>query len=356
MYKCAIVGVSGGRARGHAEAYQYINRGQLVAVSTRQQGQLDAFGGHFGVAARYTDYREMFARAQPDLVHVNTPPHVRLEIFEAAEAAGIPALIVEKPLAIQWEDFLAIREFARTSTVKIAINHQLHFHPRRLTLQGLVSEGKIGEVRFIDASARMNMAYQGTHTLQAIGAFNPTGRATSLLGQVGGVEGLQETPGHHYAPDEIQGAITYDNGVQALLRCGTNAPHVGDGTINTHKRVAVYGTRGFVHWTMWSWEVGIDGKLKSGGHEYGEEDILGQAAMTEAMFDWLEDDKAVHPLCMDAALRDFEIMLAIYASGLSRQVVTLPAAPISDLIDTMRSVQPYIRSSCFTVASLVTNG
>jgi predicted dehydrogenase len=59
MYNCAIIGVSGGRARGHAEAYQYIRRGELVAISSRQREGLDAFGERFGITARYTDYREM---------------------------------------------------------------------------------------------------------------------------------------------------------------------------------------------------------------------------------------------------------------------------------------------------------
>ena len=58
--------------------------------------------------------------------------------------------------------------------------------------------------------------------------------------------------------------------------------------------------------------------------------------MTEAMFDWLEDESAVHPLCLDAAIDDFSIMLGIYASGLSRRVVTLPSEPVLALIDTMR--------------------
>jgi predicted dehydrogenase len=336
MYKCAIIGVSGGRARGQAEAYQHIEGGRLVAVSTRQQDKLDAFAETFDVSARYTDYREMFVRERPDVVHVNTPPNVRLEIFEAAQVAGIPALIVEKPLAIQWEDFQAIREFARTSTVKIAINHQLQFHPRRLVLQKLVQDGAIGDVRFIDASSGMNMAYQGTHTLQAIGAFNKGGVAKSVFAQIGGADGLAETPRMHFAPDEVQGAITYDNGVQALLRCGPNAPKVGDGPINTHKRIAVYGTQGFVEWTMWSWQIGISGRVESGVHNYDDEDILGQAAMTEAMFDWLDDDSEMHPLNLNAAIRDFETMLAIYESGLSRRIVTLPSLPVSDLINKMR--------------------
>ena len=141
MYKCAIIGVSGGRAHGLAEAYAHVCRGKLAAISSRQQDKLDTFGEKFGVNVRYTDYREMFAVEKPDLVHVNTPPTVRLEIMEAAEAAGIPSLVIEKPLACQGEDFMAIREFAARSSVKISINHQLHFHPRRMALQHLVQDG-----------------------------------------------------------------------------------------------------------------------------------------------------------------------------------------------------------------------
>ncbi len=337
MYKCVIIGVSGGRAHGLAEAYQHITRGKLVAVSTRQVDKLEAFGEKFGVSSRYTDYCEMFEKEKPDVVHVNTPPTVRLEIFEAAAAAGVPAIIVEKPLALQGEDYLAIQAFAKRAKVKISINHQLHFHPRRLALQQLVQDSKIGELRFIEASSGMNLAYQGTHTLQAISAFNPEATPKTVFGQVAGATGLQETPRHHYAPDQCLASIIYDNGVNAMLRCGDNAPRVQpDAPIPRHKRVAVYGTKGFVHWTMWGWETSIEGKIERGAHDYAEEDILGQAGMTEAMFDWLEDEHKVHPLNLGLTLSDFSIILGIYRSALRREMVSLPFEPEERLIEQLR--------------------
>jgi predicted dehydrogenase len=337
MFKCAIIGVSGGRARGLADAYRHITRGKLMAISSRQLDKLGAFGENYGVAARYTDYREMLAREKPDLVHVNTPPTVRLEIMQAAHEAGIPALIVEKPLACQGEDYIAIREFARSSRVKIAINHQLHFHPRRMALQQLVRDGRIGEVRFIEASARMNLAYQGTHSLQAIGAFNAAGKPITVFGQVSGAQGLQPSRGQHYAPDQSLAKINYNNGVHALLQCGANAIKVRDDDVtHTHKRIAVYGTRGYVKWTMWSWETFVDGLYNSGAHAYPEEDILGQAGMTEAMFDWLVNDKAVHPLNLDLALQDFNIILGMYMSALHHKVIELPVEPEPDLLNALR--------------------
>ncbi len=337
-YKCAIIGVSGGRANGHADAYTHIPRGQLACIATRNPANLEAFGDRWKVDTRYTDYREMFEREKPDLVHVNTPPDVRLEVMQAADAAGVGALIIEKPLAIQAEDYLAIRKFAESATVKVAINHQLHFHPRRSHLQKLVSEGAIGDVRLIDASARMNMAYQGTHVLQSVAAFHPQGEPASIFAQISGGNGLQEGRKQHYAPDATLATIRYRDGVSTLLRCGLNGPYVlaGDERVNVHKQVTVYGADGYVHWSMWGWETSIRGKHERGNHNYPDEDILGQAAMTEAAFDWLEDDVQRHPLNLDAALLDFHILLKAYMSGLNRREETLTSDLQPELIEALR--------------------
>jgi hypothetical protein len=205
-------------------------------------------------------------------------------------------------------------------------------------LQRLVKDGALGESRLIDASARMNMAYQGTHTLQAIRAFNPGAHPGNIFGQIAGAQGLQESARQHYAPDQTMSSFTFDNGVSALLRCGANAPYVleGDERTNVHKRIAVYGTKGFLQWTMWGWEVGVGGSVEQGEHDYGQEDLLGQAAMTEAMFDWMQNDGAVHPLNLNAALLDFNIVLKTYISAINHRSYSLTDDFQMDLIQAMR--------------------
>ncbi len=337
MYKSAIIGVGGGRAHGHANAYEFVRRGRVVAVCDLQSEPMEAFADKYDVPSRYVDYREMFEKEQPDLVQVSTPPNTRLEVLEAAEAAGVGAAIVEKPLAIQGEDYLALRDFvARKPRLKVAINHQLQFHPRRQHLQKLVADGAIGDLRFVEASSGMNLAYQGTHSLQAVGAFNPA-MPTTVFGQVAGADGLQPNVKEHYAPDQSLAAVEYENGVQASLRCGENAPRVRrGGPIYHHKRIAVYGMKGYVHWTMWGWETFIDGVYESGDHEYPEEDVRGQAAMCEAMYDWLEDDSALHPLNLERALVDFNVILALYASSLNHRVIEIPYEPEPKLVEKLR--------------------
>lgn len=338
-FRTAIVGVSGPRAAGHAEAYRHVRGGRIVAVSSRRHDAREAFAQRFGVERHYADYREMLQRERPDLVHVNTPPSVRLEVLRAAEVSGVPGVVLEKPIGTSGEDYLELEAFARTTNLKVAVNHQLHFHPRRAMLQDAVRDGAIGEIRLVEASARHNVAYQGTHMLQAIRAFTPSSTPVSVLGQVSGAAGLRQSAAHHYAPDTTLAELSFDDGVRALLRCGPFAPAAGDEglPIHLHKRVAVFGTRGFVHWTMHGWQAHSDGAHRSGRHDYEVEDTAGQVRLTEAMFDWLGDDSAVHPLALRSALEEFNLVLAIYTSALEREVRRLPLQPGPELIARLRA-------------------
>lgn len=313
-------------------------RGELVAASTRIDENLQAFGNRWQVGALYNDYDRMFRNEKLDLVLVNTPPNVRLEVMQCAERHGVTGLIVEKPLAMQSEDYLELCSFANESKTKVAINHQLHFHPRRQVLQGLVQSGSIGQIQQIRASSRMNMAYQGTHVLQAIQAFQASPAEKVSTSLMAGDQGLQETARMHLAPDLLKAVLTFVDGSKAELQCGLNAPYndPADRRVNVHKMIEVEGTAGTIHWSMTGWRTKVGNLEEAGKHVYAEEDILGQAAMCEAMFDWFEDDDRLHPLHLGAALQDFRILLAIYSSGLTGKSETLEEVPDLNLLDSLR--------------------
>ena len=337
MYKSAIIGVSGPRANEHADAYKLVKRGTLTAVSTRNEENLKAFASRHGVENHYTDYRKMFAEEQPHLVHVNTPPHVRVEVLKAAIDAGIPAIVFEKPIALSFEDLREIRVLAASSSCKVAVNHQLHFQPNRFALQQQVAQGAIGQVTQIDVSSQLNIVHQGTHVLQAIAAFIPGSKAVSVRATGKGIEGLVDNPRHHYAPDQVQAEIVYDNGVEATLNCGPAAPSVvGAQAINHHKRISVKGTGGDLLWSMWGWELNTPDGKTAGKHDYFAEDILGQAALVESMIDWIEDDFASMPLYLDNALADFEIIMGMYQSILNEKTITFPLQPEENILSKVR--------------------
>jgi len=96
----------------------------------------------------------MLDKECPDLLHIVTTPDLRVPLMTIAAEHEVPVAIVEKPIAIQGEDWRQIRDLREKCKTRFVVNTQLHFHARNLELKRDVAEGRIGEIRFIDVSAR----------------------------------------------------------------------------------------------------------------------------------------------------------------------------------------------------------
>ena len=327
MYKSCFLGC-GPRARGHAQAYQYVKNGKIAAICDLDKERLHAFGKDFGIETRYTDVHEMLDKERPDLLHIVTLPKLRVELLTIAAEHEVPVTIVEKPIAIQGEDWKQIRELNAQCKTNFIVNTQLHFHPRNLELKRDVAEGRIGDIRFIDVSARSTIIDQGVHVLELAQSHNGFAAPKSVFGNVSGPNNI---PTHQPSPDVAEAAIEFENGVRAQLLCGAVAP-------SDYKRISVYGTRGLVQWTMVSWERSTpEGGHESGTHDYGEEDVLGQAGLTDAAFDWVKDETKLHPTRLENALAKFNIILGVYASALQNAPISLPFEPPDGLMDALKS-------------------
>jgi predicted dehydrogenase len=335
MYKSCVLGC-GPRARGHAEAYRLVKKARLEAVCDLNAERLGKFADEFRVSRRYSDLREMLDKEKPDLLHAVTQPSQRLEIFKIAEEFGVPAVLVEKPLCLDAADFNAIAAFGKSTKTRIVVNHQLRYHPKTLELLDIVRGGEIGEVRLLDGSARFPLAGQGTHVLNLMLAYAGDRRPVRVFGQAGG----KRFPiPHHPCPDRALAELIFDGGAHGLLACGENAPVVHDPKVDwMHKRVAVYGTQGFVHWTMNSWELFTPRRgCQRGEKSYAAEDVLGQAAMTDALFAWLEDEAKPHFNRLEVSLVECNTVLGLYQSALERAVVPLPLVPTGSYLEAFRA-------------------
>ena len=65
---------------------------------------------------------------------------------------------------------------------------------------------------------------------------------------------------------------------------------------------------------------------------------LAQANLTQAMFDWIEDDTRPVETNLKLALHQFNAVLGIYASTLSYKPIDLPFDPPADLDSQLREV------------------
>ena len=335
MHKSCCLGC-GPRARGHAEAYKRVTQARLEAVCDMNAERLAKFADDFAIPRRYTDLDTMLAREKPDLLHVVTQPRDRVDLLAAASDRDVPAVLVEKPLALDSADFRAIQALGQRTRTRICVNHQLRFHPRILEFLHAVRGGQIGDVRLIDGSAQLGLAGQGTHILNLVFAFAGA-RPARILGQASGK--AKWLSGDHPAPDMALADIAFEGGVRAILACGTNAPPTSAAPQEWfHKRIAVFGTRGFIHWKMESWEAHtLAGGYRAGTKSYGAEDVLGQAAMTDAIFDWLEDDSKPHPNRLEVSLAESNTVLGLFQSALDRRAVALPFEPNEQLLDALRA-------------------
>jgi len=334
MYKSAFLGC-GGRARGHAHAYQFVKKGKGVAVCDMNEERLESFSKDFGIEKKYTDIHEMLDKEKPDLLHIVTLPTLRVPLMTLAAEHEVPVAIVEKPIAIQGEDWKQLAELNAKSKTKFVVNTQLHFHPDNLMLKKDVADGKIGDIRFVEVSARSTILDQGVHVLELGHSYMGWPKPTQVFAQASGAKNI---PTGQPSPDTAEAAIYFDNGIRMQLINGYYAPKSNPSDSQyAHKRVAVYGTKGFTHWTMVNWErYTPEGGYESGTHDYGQQDTVGQAALTDAAFEWLEGK--THPTRLENSLTQFNIILGAYVSVLEHRPVELPCDPPDGLMDKLTAM------------------
>jgi hypothetical protein len=80
-----------------------------------------------------------------------------------------------------------------------------------------------------------------------------------------------------------------------------------------------------------------DGTVEEGRHAYADQDVIGQAGLTNAMFDWLEDDGRPCPTNLSRSLDEWLVILAGYMSTVEARPVNLPFDPPDDLLERFKA-------------------
>lgn len=99
----------------------------------------------------HTDYREMLKEHTLDLVVVATPDPLHREPAMAALEAGVPNVILEKPLATMWEDALAIYEAVEKRQARLFVNFANRAAALDIASRYVIQEGLLGPVVYGEA-------------------------------------------------------------------------------------------------------------------------------------------------------------------------------------------------------------
>ncbi len=342
-YRSVIIGC-GGRAIRHAKAYARTNRGQLTACCDLNLDKASALASQFSLRA-YQDPAEMLKAEQPDLVHIVTQPTSRVELMELMDTCGIPACIVEKPIAWEVRDWNALVALEKNTKTKFAVCHQFRWHAALSRCRSAIESGKLGRLLFLDFTARHNLCDQGTHVLDYAMSLNRDSRVVRVYGTA---SGKAELNGPHPGPELTVAQVEFANGVRGHWSTGSISPKgPADDTPWKHVRVAAYGEKGRTLWEEFNrWEIVSPGEFEHGDagdmSAWGSSNDAAQTSMIESMYDWIEDDQRPAGTNLNLGLHQWNVVLGLYASFVWGCPVSIPFDPPVDLYEqlstTLRSI------------------
>lgn len=323
-HRACVVGC-GNRSRAHINAYNHIRNANVTACCAPTPTRREKLAEEYGIRA-YSDVAEMLTEEKPDLVHLVTGPTTRVELMSVVAAHEVPACTVEKPIATGVEDWKQLVDLEKTAKTRFAVCHQMRWQKHLVRCQRALKTGHLGRVIFLDFSAGMNVAGQGTHILNYGMSLNGDSPVTEVFGAASGISGSDSM---HPAPDSTAGYLTFENGVRALWNNGETAPRAGDPSTNwQHVRVAAYAEQGRTLYEEFGrWEVAGADLSESG--DFGGIDTwrtnntLAQADFHKAMLDWTEDVSKVPGTNLAQSLHEWKVVLALYASALRSKPVSL---------------------------------
>ncbi len=163
-FRCALIGC-GGVSRSHAEFYPGYQRAQLVACADPNPKACDKITVMVPDCRRYSDYSDLLASEELDVVIVATRPNLHHAVTTAAAKAGVRAILCEKPMAIDLAQARDMVEFCRERAVRLVIGHQRRYDPQYVAAMRAITSGHIGEPVAIEAYWPCPAAcFMGTHS------------------------------------------------------------------------------------------------------------------------------------------------------------------------------------------------
>jgi predicted dehydrogenase len=313
----------GGRAQAHLAAMLTHPDVEVVALCDRDEARLHATGERFGITQRYTDLAQAIAQSQPDLVDIVTPPEIRLSIIAAAIAAGAPAILIEKPLALTPSESRAIAKLGESHL--IAVNTQYQWMPHWQEVWQILRTQQLGAIRSIRASTGVNILEQGPHVLDlAFTAIEAAGLPAPewVLASCEGIEWFGQTP----VPADTS-AVMGIGDIRLFFNAGPSAPPVpGETNKYYQQQLEIIGERGRIWvslnqgWHWWS-----DGAFRTGRTAWPDDDDVAQRALFGHLHQTLigGTDWRQFPTHITHAYRRQQMMFACYASSQLRQRVSL---------------------------------
>ena len=142
MLKIAIVGC-GKIADSHAAQIQRIPNCEIVGVCDLEPLMARQLCERFPIKRYFADVAELLTEAEPDVVHITTPPSSHYDIAKLCLEMG-SHVYVEKPLTVYPEETRRLIALANEKNLKITVGHDEQFSHVTRRMRALVQNGFLG--------------------------------------------------------------------------------------------------------------------------------------------------------------------------------------------------------------------
>lgn len=127
----------------HARSFAHCAAAELFAVASPTPGHAEKFAAEFGIPHSMTDYRQMLAMPELDMIVIGVPNHLHCQVAVDAAAAG-KHVVCEKPLCLNLAEADRMIEACRAAGVKLMYAEELCFAPKYVRLKQLLDSGALG--------------------------------------------------------------------------------------------------------------------------------------------------------------------------------------------------------------------
>jgi predicted dehydrogenase len=142
MLKVAIVGC-GKIADDHVSQILRIEGCEIVAVCDRELLMARQIYDRFPIKRYFNDLTELLAEAQPDVVHITTPPDSHFDVARFCMEHGCH-VYVEKPFTLNVDEAEHLVALAQQKGVKLTVGHDDQFSHVARRMRTLVRNGYLG--------------------------------------------------------------------------------------------------------------------------------------------------------------------------------------------------------------------
>lgn len=142
-----VVGL-GWVAGAHIETFKNVDGANVTAVCSRRDLDEKQLEKQFGIPLNaYKNYDEMLKDPSLDIIDICTEHPLHAEQAIAAANAG-KHMIIEKPIALNYNDAKAVGEAIRKAGVQACVCFEVRFSGQGMAIRSMLDEGLLGDLHY----------------------------------------------------------------------------------------------------------------------------------------------------------------------------------------------------------------